>query len=82
LRLTQIYHCPTTWHNLGIDMNEKLRSPCIANCKLDEFEVCQGCHRTIDEILQWSSADEAKKLKIITRVKLIKIQNSTKPAAH
>jgi len=49
-------------------MNNKLRSPCIANCKLDEHEVCQGCHRTIEEILQWSSASDELKSTILHRL--------------
>nr|WP_296677386.1 DUF1289 domain-containing protein [Rhodoferax sp.] len=26
-----------------------------------ELELCQGCLRTLDEIVQWGSADEAVK---------------------
>jgi len=55
-------------------MNNKVRSPCIANCKLDEDEVCQGCFRTLDEILIWSSSSDQEKMAIIDRVTPIKAQ--------
>ena len=35
-------------------------TPCVRNCCLDEFDVCLGCCRTLDEILAWRkmSVDE------------------------
>lgn len=58
-------------------MDNSVRSPCIANCKLDEDEVCQGCHRTIQEILIWSSASNNEKRAIIERVTKIKQQQAS-----
>ena len=37
-------------------------SPCISVCKMDDARLyCLGCLRTIDEIRQWSQADDAAK---------------------
>ena len=38
-------------------------SPCINLCQMDEETgLCQGCLRTIDEIVEWSGAgDEYKR---------------------
>jgi predicted Fe-S protein YdhL (DUF1289 family) len=37
-------------------------SPCINICRMNQHtELCEGCFRTIDEIVQWSSADDAFK---------------------
>lgn len=35
-------------------------SPCIQVCTLDDAQVCIGCRRTLQEIVQWAqmSADE------------------------
>jgi len=34
-------------------------SPCISLCKMsDETGLCEGCLRTIDEIIAWSQADD------------------------
>lgn len=52
--------------------SQALRSPCVALCKLDENEICQGCHRTIDEILSWSTASDCEKKQIIDRVATVK----------
>jgi predicted Fe-S protein YdhL (DUF1289 family) len=49
-------------------MDHSVRSPCIANCKLDEEEVCRGCFRTLDEIISWSSSTNGEKQAIIDRV--------------
>ena len=49
-------------------MDHSVRSPCIANCKLDEEEVCRGCFRTIDEIISWSSFSNSEKQAVIARV--------------
>ncbi|MEH6473670.1 MAG: DUF1289 domain-containing protein [Halopseudomonas sp.] len=49
-----------------------LNSPCIRNCCLDEQDVCVGCFRTIDEILQWGGADNYRKQQILDKVTLRK----------
>jgi predicted Fe-S protein YdhL (DUF1289 family) len=33
-----------------------VESPCVRNCCLDARDVCLGCGRSIDEILEWGSA--------------------------
>jgi predicted Fe-S protein YdhL (DUF1289 family) len=34
-------------------------SPCISLCKMSpDTGLCEGCLRTIDEIVAWSSADD------------------------
>ncbi|WP_365746774.1 DUF1289 domain-containing protein [Rhodoferax sp.] len=41
---------------------QAIPSPCMSVCLMDpELELCQGCLRTLDEIVQWGSADEAVK---------------------
>ena len=34
---------------------EKLQSPCVNVCYLDDNDVCVGCYRTGYEISQWGS---------------------------
>jgi len=45
-----------------------LRSPCIALCKLDYNDICQGCYRSITEIVGWKDTPEHQKKIIIERV--------------
>jgi predicted Fe-S protein YdhL (DUF1289 family) len=41
---------------------DPLPSPCIGQCRIDPASnLCQGCLRTIDEIVQWGQADDAFK---------------------
>ena len=46
-----------------------IKSPCNNICRLDEYKVCVGCKRTLDEIAKWSSYTEQEKLEIIKRLK-------------
>lgn len=40
-------------------------SPCVKACKINaETNLCNGCLRTLDEIIVWSKASNAKKRQI------------------
>ena len=42
-------------------------SPCTSVCRMNPVNgYCEGCLRTIDEILQWSRADDSAKRAIWT----------------
>ena len=44
-------------------------SPCINNCKLNEVtDICEGCGRTIKEIMQWTFMTDEERKEIIKRV--------------
>jgi prolyl-tRNA editing enzyme YbaK/EbsC (Cys-tRNA(Pro) deacylase)/predicted Fe-S protein YdhL (DUF1289 family) len=52
------------------DVVEHIASPCISVCRMNEVtQLCEGCYRTIDEIIQWSSADDSAKRAIWTHIK-------------
>jgi predicted Fe-S protein YdhL (DUF1289 family) len=40
-------------------------SPCIRQCCLNEHDICLGCFRSLDEILNWSKASNDDKQRII-----------------
>ncbi len=43
----------------------KVASPCINVCKMnDRTAWCEGCFRTIEEIVQWGTATEPFKRKV------------------
>lgn len=42
-----------------------VESPCIRACCLDNRDICVGCNRSLEEILQWSESSEDRKLEII-----------------
>ena len=45
---------------LGADAAGALPSPCISVCRMDPASgLCQGCLRTIDEIVAWGSLDDS-----------------------
>ena len=51
-------------------MNQlNFESPCINNCKLNEItNVCEGCGRTIKEIMQWTFMTDEERKEIMKRV--------------
>jgi predicted Fe-S protein YdhL (DUF1289 family) len=48
----------------------KVPSPCISICKMHpQTGLCEGCFRTIDEIVQWSTATEEMKRKVWVEIR-------------
>ncbi len=44
-------------------------SPCISVCRMMETTgLCEGCHRTIEEIVQWGNTDDDGRRVIWTRI--------------
>ena len=46
-------------------MGTKILSPCISDCRINEYNICMGCGRTIEQIVQWSSYEDDEREKII-----------------
>lgn len=40
-------------------------SPCNGVCRLDEREVCRGCGRQLEEIIEWPAASDPRKREIV-----------------
>jgi len=48
---------------------QNVPSPCISVCCMSEQTgLCEGCYRTLDEIIQWSSADDPAKRAIWAQI--------------
>ena len=48
----------------------KVPSPCISLCKMNaQTGVCEGCLRTIEEIVQWGAASEEYKRGVWVEIK-------------
>ena len=46
-----------------------LESPCTKNCKLSEItQICEGCGRTIKEIIHWQFMTNEEREDIIKRL--------------
>jgi predicted Fe-S protein YdhL (DUF1289 family) len=59
-------------------------SPCTGVCRLNDREVCVGCGRTLDEIVDWRGADEARQHEIVAaareRLSIIRRDTTSGPA--
>jgi predicted Fe-S protein YdhL (DUF1289 family) len=52
-----------------LDSAQPVPSPCISVCRMDAATgLCEGCFRTIDEIVGWGTAPEARKREVWTRL--------------
>ncbi len=43
-------------------------SPCIGICRLDAQGLCEGCHRSGEEIAAWAGMSEAQRLRFMDEV--------------
>ena len=50
------------------DAAPRVKSPCIEVCSLNDQDVCIGCNRTANEIIEWFSANDARKREILVAV--------------
>jgi predicted Fe-S protein YdhL (DUF1289 family) len=49
-------------------MMKKVISPCISVCRIDANKVCEGCHRTLKEIREWSIYSDKRRETIMKRL--------------
>ncbi|WCE30985.1 DUF1289 domain-containing protein [Vibrio sp. SCSIO 43137] len=45
----------------------QVESPCIRHCCLDEQDICVGCFRSLDEIINWSASNNSQRQQILER---------------
>ncbi|WP_297529133.1 DUF1289 domain-containing protein [Thiohalobacter sp.] len=43
------------------------RSPCVRNCCLDRNDICLGCGRALEEIIEWGGADDVRRRVILAQ---------------
>ena len=43
-------------------------SPCVNVCKLDSDFICEGCGRTIEEVLKWPEYTDKQKQAVLDRL--------------
>ncbi|MBW4936164.1 DUF1289 domain-containing protein [Marinobacter sp. F4206] len=51
-----------------MSVSDKVRSPCIQVCALDENDMCIGCQRTGDEILRWTQMTNEERREVLRNV--------------
>ena len=54
-----------------------LISPCVALCKLTEGDICIGCKRTIEEIINWRTYTDNQKNAVFTRLENLEKEAAT-----
>ncbi|MDD1622687.1 MAG: DUF1289 domain-containing protein [Methylococcaceae bacterium] len=55
-------------------------SPCVRNCCLNQDNICLGCFRSLDEICQWSQADDQTRLTILCNADQRRLRSSRRQA--
>ena len=49
-------------------VSNKVMSPCVSICALDDNDVCIGCHRTGEEIMRWMQLSNDERREVLRRV--------------
>lgn len=52
---------------MSIEALEPPPSPCIQVCELNAAGICQGCHRSRDEITIWTRLSPAQQWAVVER---------------
>jgi predicted Fe-S protein YdhL (DUF1289 family) len=47
---------------------DRVQSPCVNICALDENDLCIGCHRSSDEIMSWPRLDNEERRRVLEKV--------------
>ncbi len=47
------------------DESLEVASPCVGICCLDDDQTCEGCGRSVDEIMAWPLAGTTQRRKIV-----------------
>lgn len=50
------------------ERKQRVRSPCVAICVLDDKDICVGCHRSGDEIMCWTQFTDDERRTVLARV--------------
>ncbi|MEP0073494.1 MAG: DUF1289 domain-containing protein [Marinomonas sp.] len=45
---------------------DTIKSPCTRRCTLNEADVCVGCFRTLNDILNWQASSKEEKINILS----------------
>ena len=60
-------------------MSSEITTPCIGVCStIYGDDICRGCHRSFNEIIEWNSLSPEKKIKILDRLEELQIKHSSK----
>lgn len=59
-------------------LSMNINKPCIRQCCLNEEDVCLGCFRTFDDMLQWNKSSSEEKMKMLEMAKERKKEHSLK----
>ncbi len=60
-------------------MNSEITTPCIGVCStIYGDDICRGCHRSFNEVIEWNSLSLAKKNSILDRLKKLQSKHSSK----
>jgi len=57
--------------------DNKIVSPCVRNCCLNEQDICLGCFRHLDEITGWMAMTEQEQLATLALCKQRKIKHNS-----
>lgn len=62
---------------------EAIITPCVRVCVMNAVSVCEGCGRTLDEIMKWTQYSHAERVAVMERLGIAKCKApSSKPGGN
>lgn len=58
----------------------EVQSPCTRLCRLGRNSICEGCHRSIEEISTWAEMTQEQKAATVARAALRKADSEAEAA--
>lgn len=49
------------------DAEDTIKSPCTRHCTLNEDDICVGCFRSLNDILNWQTSSNQEKADIVEK---------------
>jgi predicted Fe-S protein YdhL (DUF1289 family) len=48
-------------------MTDRVKSPCIESCIVNDEKICLGCFRSLGEIAQWQAMDDTMRQEVLLK---------------
>lgn len=72
------HECNHMWAEFMNQIDDRVQSPCIESCCLNDEKICLGCFRSIMEIAQWSQMNDTVRLDVLHKAETRRAKHDIK----
>ncbi len=55
---------------MSVTKEQPIASPCVRKCCLNADDICLGCFRSLQEIIQWTQVDDAMRIEYLNNANI------------